>query len=183
MYTTNRENNTRGGLALKNKSSQKGKNYERQVAKHLSELYDETFIRTIGSGAYIGGKNNHRTSYLDDAQQHSHRGDITCPSSWVNANIECKSYADLAFHQLLQQNCKQLNVWIAQTREVARDNDVNIIIFKITRKGQFVCVQDYPGLNKMGSLHYLSNWYIYDYDYFFANNKDSFRFACITIDV
>ena len=40
----------------------KGSGFEREVAKFLSDLYGESFIRAPGSGAYIGGKNQHRTT-------------------------------------------------------------------------------------------------------------------------
>ncbi len=42
----------------------KGSGYEREVAKFLSDLYGESFIRAPGSGAYVGGKNQARTQFV-----------------------------------------------------------------------------------------------------------------------
>ena len=38
----------------------KGSSWERDVAKFLTTLYGETFIRAPGSGAYVGGVNTKR---------------------------------------------------------------------------------------------------------------------------
>ena len=38
----------------------KGSGFEREIAKYLSDVYGESFIRAPGSGAYIGGKNQNR---------------------------------------------------------------------------------------------------------------------------
>ena len=42
----------------------KGSGWERDVARFLSGLYGETFIRAPGSGAYVGGVNKSRKEYL-----------------------------------------------------------------------------------------------------------------------
>jgi Holliday junction resolvase len=44
----------------------KGSGYERDVAKFLTELYGESFIRAPGSGAYVGGKNQVRKEVLHE---------------------------------------------------------------------------------------------------------------------
>ena len=40
----------------------KGSGFEREIAKYLSDIYGESFIRAPGSGAYVGGKNQSRTA-------------------------------------------------------------------------------------------------------------------------
>ena len=41
-------------------AKQKGNVWEREVAKDLSEVFNENFIRVPNSGAYTGGANFHR---------------------------------------------------------------------------------------------------------------------------
>ena len=43
---------------------QKGSSWEREVARYLSEIYQESFIRAPGSGAYVGGTNSRRKEVL-----------------------------------------------------------------------------------------------------------------------
>ena len=92
----------------------KGSGYEREVAKFLTETYGETFIRAPGSGAYVGGKNQLRKEFLHEGQIRAMKGDIIPPFDWKHFNCECKNYAELPFHQLIQGECKQLENWLAQ---------------------------------------------------------------------
>ena len=102
----------------------KGSGFEREVAKFLSDLYGESFIRAPGSGAYIGGKNQHRTAVLHEGQVRSFKGDIVPGQSFSKMNIECKFYADFPFHLLLSGDCKVINTWIEQLMDVADTGDV-----------------------------------------------------------
>jgi len=43
---------------MSSKSKTKGKSWERDVCLFLSELYNQSFIRVPGSGAFIGGTIN-----------------------------------------------------------------------------------------------------------------------------
>ena len=90
----------------------KGNAWENTVAKHLTELYGESFIRVPHSGAYIGGTNQHRKEILHEGQIRSFKGDIIPGQSFPRLNAECKSYKDFPFHQLFQGTCKTLDVWI-----------------------------------------------------------------------
>ena len=85
---------------MPSKSKTKGSSFEREVAKELSDLYNESFVRTPSSGAYIGGSNVARKEVLSEGQIQSFRGDIIPPDDWKYFNVECKSYADFPFHQL-----------------------------------------------------------------------------------
>ena len=40
---------------MPSKSKIKGSSFEREIAKELSDLYNESFVRTPSSGAYVGG--------------------------------------------------------------------------------------------------------------------------------
>lgn len=127
---------------MPSKSKTKGNSWELDVAKFLSSLYNETFLRVPSSGAFVGGKNSHRKSTLDQGQIQSKKGDIQPPSSWTHFNIECKSYADFPFHQLWNSDVKILDSWIAQQKEVADEGDLNLIFIKITRKDKWVVYED-----------------------------------------
>ena len=53
---------------MTSKSKTKGKSWERDVCLFLSELYNQSFIRVPGSGAFIGGSNQFRKETLSDEQ-------------------------------------------------------------------------------------------------------------------
>lgn len=162
-------------------SKNKGNSWERDVAKHLTELYGETFIRAPGSGAYIGAKNAHRKQYLHEGQIRSFKGDIIPGESFPKLNIECKAYKDFPFHQLFQGTVKQLESWLDQLMSVADQNDYNILIMKFNRKGKFVAVEfdrhtDEPLFVERHFLYQSEKhgrWAIMDYDNFWALNKDT----------
>lgn len=159
----------------------KGSGYEREVSKFLTEQYGETFIRTIGSGAFIGGKNQSRMGYLTESQARSHKGDVTPPESFKYANIECKFYQDFKFHQLFVGQCSLLDTWIEQALEVEDTNDVNIIFMKFNRKGQFVSYQGKSGIPTDKALHYKDGWYFIGFDEFFEHYSTDFKMACNSI--
>jgi hypothetical protein len=161
-------------------SKNKGNSWERDVAKHLSELYGETFLRSQGSGAYIGAKNAHRKEFLHEGQIRSFKGDIIPGQSFPKFNCEAKSYADFPFHQLFQGNVKQLDLWIDQLMTVADPNDFNILIMKFNRKGKFVAVEFDKNRDEplFVERHFIyesvkwGRWVIMDYTKFFELNKD-----------
>ena len=116
---------------MPSKSKTKGSSFERETANKLSTLYNESFIRTPSSGAYVGGSNVIRKEYLSDGQIQSFRGDIIPPDDWKYFNVECKSYADFPFHQLLlSDDIRLLDEWTGQLLEVAEENDLNLLILK-----------------------------------------------------
>lgn len=146
---------------MASKSKTKGSSYERDIAKFLSEKYGDSFVRVPNSGAYIGGSNNYRTITLSEGQVRSFKGDIIPPDTWKYFNCECKNYADLPFHQIIAGNhVVKLESWIDQTMEVAEDKDFNVLFIKITRKGEFVMIQDkefHSGMFVQPGLEYHSH--------------------------
>lgn len=154
----------------------KGSSFEREIAKYLSNLYGESFIRAPGSGAYIGGKNQSRKQVLHEGQVRNFKGDIVPGQSFSKFNAECKSYADFPFHLVLTGSCKQLDSWIDQMMDVAELNDVNILFMKFNRKGKFVAVQTSITWITDQFLYYTSkkhkDWLIIEFDHFFKHNKD-----------
>ena len=166
-------------------SKNKGNAWERDVAKHLTDLYGETFIRAPGSGAYVGGTNTHRKQYLHEGQIRSFKGDIIPGQSFPKFNAECKSYKDFPFHQLFTGPVKQLDGWLDQLMDAADPDDFNILIMKFNRKGKFVAIQfDHPSdLPIFVERHFLyenkhGRWAIMEYDRYWQLNKDMVRVAC-----
>ena len=153
----------------------KGSSFEREVANFLSELYQESFIRAPGSGAYVGGKNQSRKEVLHEGQVRSFKGDIVPGQSFPRFNAECKSYNDFPFHLLLSGECKILNNWIEQMIMVADKNDINVLFMKFNRKGKYVAIQCGPTWVTDNFIYYSSNfgdWLIVEFNDFFKNNKD-----------
>lgn len=154
----------------------KGSSFEREVANHLTKLYNESFIRAPGSGAYVGGKNQSRKQMLHEGQVRSFKGDIVPGQSFTKFNAECKSYADFPFHQVLAGSCKQLDSWLDQLMDVSDEGDLNILFVKINRKGRFIAVQTKYTWVTDQFMYYTSpkhgDWILVDFDHFFNHNKD-----------
>jgi hypothetical protein len=154
----------------------KGSGYERDVAKFLTELYGETFIRAPGSGAYVGGKNQGRKEFLHEGQVRSFKGDIVPGQSFGKMNAECKFYKDFPFHLLLTGSCAQLDSWLDQLLDVEDEGDLNILFMKFNRIGQYVAVQ--PSLTwKMDNYTFYASseygdWLITEKESFFKNNAE-----------
>lgn len=161
------------------KSKTKGKSWENDVAKHLSSLYGDSFIRVPFSGAYIGGKNNVRKEFLHEGQIRSMKGDIVPPMDWKHFNCECKNYADFPFHQFVQGEIKLLEAWLDQLHDVADPGDFNILIMKFSRKGKYIAVQEAELASDQNHIVYNSKkwgkWIITDYDKFWEQNKDAVK--------
>jgi hypothetical protein len=155
---------------------QKGSGFEREIADYLSKLYGESFIRAPGSGAYVGGKNQHRKEFLHEGQIRSFKGDIVPGQNFSLLNAECKFYADFPFHLVLTGDCKVLDGWLDQLMTVAEPNDLNILFMKFNRKGKFVCVQSKLTWITDQFLYYTSkkynDWIIVEFDHFWQHNKD-----------
>ena len=156
------------------KSKQKGKGWERDVCLYLSDLYNESFIRVPGSGAFIGGTNQFRKDYLSEEQIKLSRGDIIPPVKYPFFLAECKNYADFPFHQLISKHkVPLLDSWIEQVEGDSEEEDTWLLFIKITRKGTYVL---YPISNKLFSLErgvrYRQYWFC-EMQYFFHHYKDT----------
>ena len=167
---------------MPSKSKTKGSSFEREIAKELSDLYSESFIRTPSSGAYVGGSNVARKDFLSEGQVQSFRGDIIPPDDWKYFNVECKSYADFPFHQFLYDGeIRLLEEWTAQLLDVSEDKDLNLLILKFNRKGKYIGFQE--------SLHNTSfktfrhtiykDWLFTGYSDFWQLNKESVKYLSI----
>jgi len=164
----------------------KGSGFEREIAKYLSEKYNESFIRAPGSGAYVGGKNQIRKEVLHEGQIRSFKGDVIPGQSFKRMNIECKFYADFPFHLLLTGDCKVIDAWIDQLMDVADPDDVNLLFMKFNRKGRYVAVQSKLTWVSDNFVYYTSkkhgDWTIFEFDSFFELNTELLKTYSISTD-
>ena len=163
---------------MSSKSKQKGKGWERDVCLFLSDLYNESFIRVPGSGAFIGGTNQFRKEYLSEEQIKLSRGDIIPPVKYPFFLAECKNYAEFPFHQLIsKERIVLLDSWIEQVEhDVTSENDLWLLFIKITRKGAYVL---YP-IRKLDDLQHgvrYRQYWLCDMNYFFKCYKDELDLA------
>jgi len=169
------------------KAKAKGNSWEREICVFLGETLGGNFQRVPNSGAYMGGKNVFRKEFLSDTQQRAAKGDIIPPDDLPYLNLEAKNYGDIAFHQIIDGQCKQLDNWIDQTEEPADANDFSLTIFKITRKGSWVAfkAEFLPQLDLTG-LSYVTyrkafgtpeacDYIIVSHEDFFKQNKGAVR--------
>lgn len=130
------------------RAKQKGSSFEREVAKVLNVIFEmeDAFGRSSGSGSKFGGKNSIK---LNKHNRHSSKnalGDLSTPDG-IDLIVECKSYASLAFHQLIQGDCPQVNKWLDQLNSdidtfysVFEETLPKMLVFKINRAGTYYMI-------------------------------------------
>jgi hypothetical protein len=151
-------------------SSDKGKTFEREVAKYFSTTYDDYFIRVPRSGAYVGGKNAARKESMTEGQIRSSKGDIIPPDHWTTFNCECKWYKDFSFHLLFSGEYALADDWIREVRESQEPNDLNLILIKINYKGQYVMYEDNTPMVVEPKINY-KGWYFCSWDKFWTESN------------
>lgn len=161
---------------MTSKSKLKGNTWERDICKLLSENLGGIFTRTPHSGAFIGGKNSFRKQTLSESSIRTYKGDIVPPSSFPFFNIEAKNYNDFQFHQLFSES-KQLDSWIAQTLEPADEFDINLTVFKVSRKGSWIAFEEklFSKFNMTANYLKYKNHYVTDFELFVKNNTEPLR--------
>ena len=98
---------------MANANKNKGKAWERDVAKHFGTIFGCNFQRVPNSGAYTGGFNISRLATLTPEQQLLASGDIIMPAMLNQVSLECKFYKDFSF-ELVLSGSAQLDKWIEQ---------------------------------------------------------------------
>ncbi len=153
-------------------AKQKGNAWERDVAKDLSETFNENFIRVPNSGAYTGGANVFRIDQLTEQQRRMMDGDIMVPPCLSRYKIECKNYKAFDFHQLFNEN-KTLDKWIKQ----AEFGLLWFLVIKVTRKGSFILFREEISkhFSYKNYLSYKDKYVITDYKEFWQENADAIR--------
>lgn len=145
---------------MPSKSKIKGATWEREISSILEKFLEGKFIRTPGSGAYVGGINSFRQQILGEGTVKVMRGDIVPPEHLSKLIIEAKNYNDISFHKFWT-DCKQLNSWLDQLYSSLCEDGIHFLIFKITHKGSWIVFdKSYGFINT-------SNYFSYNY-----NNKE-----------
>jgi len=121
-----------------NNNKNKGKSYERSLAKHLTKVFGFNFERVPNSGAFVGGKNIFRAEKLSQNQLLSSSGDIMTPVELAHVDFECKFYKELAFNSLFT-NCEVLNKWLTQASCTVKP--LWFLCFKINHKGEYLAFE------------------------------------------
>ncbi len=161
---------------------QKGNSFERDCCKILEENIGGSWTRSHGSGSYVGASNFHRASNLSANQLKSYLGDLFVPDD-VEMIVECKSYKEIDFNNIIKGSSSKLNEWIEQNEYDVKTSGIegiiHIIIFKINRKGSFVCVPALDVFNKRISyMNYYTKknqYQIYGLKEFFDNYSEIFK--------
>ena len=153
-------------------AKQKGNAWERDVAKDLSETFNENFIRVPNSGAYTGGANVFRLDQLTEQQRRMMDGDIMVPPCLSRFKIECKNYKTFDFHQLFNEN-KTLDKWITQ----AEFGLLWFLVIKVTRRGSFILFREDISDKFLykNFLLYKQKYIITDYKDFWVKNEDAIK--------
>jgi len=159
-----------------NKNKNKGKAYERVVAKHLSSVFELNFERVPNSGAFVGGKNIETAKKLSDEQLLLMDGDIIMPIELSHVSIECKWYKDFSWKSLFSAKGEShLNQWIEQVSETTKP--FWFICFKINNCGEYVVYLDNDEYNVQANYNvYIKDgnkYIITSMINFFENNKES----------
>jgi len=163
---------------MTSKQKAKGNSWELAICKFLGEHLGGHWMRVPNSGAYVGGKNVTRKVLLDSGQVRMVKGDIIAPENLPKMNLEAKNYKDIAFHQIIDGCCKQLNDWIDQTETPAEPGDLSLTIFKITRKGSWVAFRESlkDKFELKSYVHYQKTddtaYIVTDYESFVIANKE-----------
>lgn len=119
---------------MANAQKDKGKRFERDVAKFLTDTFNKPFMRVPNSGAFTGGKNQSRIQTMSETQVKSQRGDIIAPDEY-NFIVECKNHRDFStgFAGILLGNNKKLNGWLDEVYKDAQNGQIPYsLAFKIT---------------------------------------------------
>lgn len=151
----------------------KGNAWERDVAKHLSEVFDTNFTRVPTSGAMTGGMNSFVLDKLTKSQKLLLEGDIIPPDHMYKMKIECKSHKTFSFAKLFSEN-KLFDSWLEQSESIDK---VWFLVFKINNQGKFVAFprkvfKTCDELYDQGYLVYKKYYYVTEMDGFFEKYKN-----------
>jgi Holliday junction resolvase len=166
---------------MPSKAKTKGSSWEREICSKLSNIFGGSFVRSNNSGAFTGGTNAYRRKTLSGTQIMNSKGDIVPPDHLKHLVIEAKFYKEFIFHQLLTDECKQLDTWIKQTLDAVDSGDVWFTIFKINRKGSYVCFESKLVKQHnliLGSHSVYRDYIVCDFETFFTVNKSTILSIC-----
>lgn len=167
-------------MAGGSKSKAKGSRGELELCKKLGAIFNGSFVRSSGSGAYIGGANSHRKSSLSENQIRSVKSDIVPPDFMPKFVVESKLYSEIPYHQFFSgEPVAMIDGWIKQILETVDDTDFWSLIFRADRRPWVILVE----ARHEKELHlppthmfYISSagakYILCNLDEFLANSKD-----------
>jgi hypothetical protein len=167
---------------MPSKGKNKGNSGELRIAKFLTELFGEKFIRVPNSGAMVGGANAHRKLLMDSVQISYFKSDIIPPGSMKKLVVESKFYAQFQFHLLTTNKpIPQLDKWIKQTLDTVDPGDLWFLVVRINHKGSFaVFDQEHLANFQVGNHARYFSYVWCDFESLFENNRDKIRELCST---
>jgi len=161
----------------------KGSNFERKIARILSNTFKEytgveqAFTRNLsGSGAWFGGKNAYRVKRV--AKKDLNTGDIVCPINF-KFTIECKHYKTApTLASILKGPIAQWDKWIDQVSSDAKSSGRDaMLIMKYNLTPILVAITEqsanthFPGIPPI--LRYIDKkdtiWILYKLDFLITN--------------
>lgn len=154
-------------------SKRKGNSWELEFSKILTENFKGVWKRAPMSGAIFGAGNRHRAEGVREDAQEILSGDLISPKDWP-FSIECKSYKELEFHQIIKGQCKKLDEWIEQgTSDSVFCKKELFIAMKIVRKGCFVLFDaKYLNVTPKNSMTYKGKYIIISLEEFLEQSKN-----------
>lgn len=147
-------------MATKGRSAKsKGSNYERTIAKKLSEMFHTNVQRTGGSGAYRGIDTAYNHSEI--SMDRSFVGDVYFPAEHPMSvfNFELKNHEGVKLSQLFNSN-GEIPSFLEQVTTDSRrlggvGNSVPCLVIHVTRENDYVVIPftsyAYVELTKQGS--------------------------------
>lgn len=169
------------------KSKDKGGAGERELCKILESYLGGSWIKTPGSGAYIGGKNQKRIQRLDEIQSGFFKADVVLPSHMSGLVVESKFYEDLPMYNLFREKgVSTIDGWIDDLEYDAGQDNWAWLCIKLNRKGWWVGLRhseiDYFDLGNY-AVYTNPNGHKYiftDLNQFLRLNKDKILQHCQT---
>ena len=142
---------------MPNAQKDKGKRWERDCAKALTEAFGENFMRVPNSGAFTGGKNVFRMANMSQNQISASRGDIVPPDSFPHLIVECKHVKPGTVADLMQGPAAKIDQWWAQANADAMPGDFAVLLVKEDRRNPRAffesCLGMQAGLEKSWMLY------------------------------
>lgn len=92
----------------------RGKTWERAVAKMFATVLGGSWLRVPNSGAFFGGKNSKRVAGASKTQAEILRGDIIVDDNYKHLIIECKNHKDVTLRSILKGGNKKFDSFLQQ---------------------------------------------------------------------
>jgi hypothetical protein len=149
---------------------------ELELAGILESVFDGAFTRVMRPGPYVGGTCASRLLAINQAPVRADLRDLQPPYFMPKLVIECKSYADYPWHQLIRDgNSPQIDSWIDQAHVGASDGDFVLVALKVKSKGWYV-VLPHSGAYVLGNHAIYANatgkMIVTDLKKFLVENKE-----------